>query len=97
MTIRKRIVLGILVLLLLISGIFAGCSSQNTQNTADAISILFVGNSHVRTGNVPGQLQALASLHGIEMTYVDVSINGSGLDGALRDNAIREIQNRNFE
>jgi len=43
------------------------------------------------------RLQTLANLHGIEVTYVDVSINGSGLDGALRDNAIREMQNRHFD
>ena len=94
MTQNKRVVFGILIVLILAS---SGCSNQNTHSAEESISILFVGNSHVRTGNVPGQLQALASLHGIEMTYVDVSINGSGLDGALRDNAIREMQSRNFD
>jgi len=97
MNINRKTALVILIALLLISGIFVGCASQAAPGTTDPISILFVGNSHVRTGNIPGQLQALASLHGIEMTYVDVSINGSGLDGALRDNAIREMQNRNFD
>jgi len=90
---NKRVVLGILILLIFVSS-FVGCSNHSTE---ESITILFVGNSHVRTGNVPGQLQALASLNGIEMTYIDVSINGSGLDGALRDNAIREMQNRNFD
>jgi len=95
---NKRVVLGILIVLILASCIFVGCSNQSTRRSAaESISILFVGNSHVRTGNVPGQLQALASLHGIEVTYVDVSINGSGLDGALRDNAIREMQNKHFD
>ncbi|MCL2368786.1 MAG: SGNH/GDSL hydrolase family protein [Oscillospiraceae bacterium] len=94
---NKRVALGILSMLILAFGMFVGCTNQNTYSTEESISILFVGNSHVRTGNVPGQLQALASSHGIEMTYVDVSINGSGLDGALRDNAIREMQNRNFD
>ena len=93
MNINGKIVFGILLMLVLI----VGCSSQNTHGTTDAVSILFVGNSHVRTGNVPGQLQALARLHGIEMTYVDVSRNGVNLDGAMRDNAIREMQNRNFD
>jgi len=97
MNLNKRAALGILIVLILTTGIFVGCSNQNTYSAEESISILFVGNSHVRTGNVPGQLQALASLHGIVMTYVDVSINGSGLDGALRDNAIREMQNRNFD
>ena len=94
---NKRIVFGVLVVLILASGILAGCSGRNMHNTTEPISILFAGNSHVRTGNVPGQLQSLADLHGIEITYVDVSINGSGLDGELRDNAIREMQNRSFD
>ncbi|MCL2574645.1 MAG: hypothetical protein FWE34_08875 [Defluviitaleaceae bacterium] len=89
--------LGILVMMMLALGIIAGCSSRNAYDAEDVVSILFVGNSHVRTGNIPRQLQELAGLHGIEISYVDVSINGSGLDGALRDNAIREMQNRNFD
>jgi len=97
MNLNKRAILGILIALILAFGIFSGCSNQNTHSAEESISILFVGNSHVRTGNVPGQLQALASLHGIEMMVVDVSINGSGLDGALKDNAIREMQNRHFD
>ena len=94
---NKRVMLVFLAVFILASSIFVGCSNQNTHNTEESISILFVGNSHVRTGNVPGQLQALANLHGIEIAYVDVSINGSGLDGALRDNAIKEMQNRHFD
>ena len=94
--INKKIVFGILVMQILVSVVLVGCANQNTQNTTDAVSILFVGNSHVRTGNIPGQLQALARLHGIEVTYVDVSRNGTNLDSAMRDNAIREMQNGNF-
>ena len=97
MGISKRIIVVIGVMLMLAAGIFVGCSNQNTFSTDESIAILFVGNSHMRTGNIPEQLQELASLHGIEITYVDVSINGSGLDGALRDNAIREMQNRSFD
>ena len=92
MNIHRKLVLGVLVMLVLV-----GCSNSNTYGTTEYVSILFVGNSHVRTGNIPGQLQTLAGMHGIEMTYVDVSINGSGLDGALRDNAISAMQNRNFD
>jgi len=65
MKIRKSI---LFMLLTLILAILVGCSNQNTHDTADTISILFVGNSHIRTGNVPAQLQALARLNGIEMT-----------------------------
>jgi len=97
MNLNKRLILGILIVLLFVSSIFVACSNQNTHNAEESVSVLFVGNSHVRTGNVPGQLQALASLHGIDMVYVDVSINGSGLDGRLRENAIREMQNRSFD
>ncbi|MCL2398912.1 MAG: SGNH/GDSL hydrolase family protein [Defluviitaleaceae bacterium] len=77
--------------------IFVGCSNQSTDNGYNSVSILFVGNSHIRTGNVPSQLQALARLHGIEITYVDVSENGVNLDGTMRDNAMREMQNGNFD
>ena len=97
MNLNKRVVFRILIVLIVVSSIFVGCSNQDTYNTKKPVTILFVGNSHVRTGNVPRQLQALANLHGIEMTYVDVSINGSGLDGALRYNAIREMQNKSFD
>jgi len=99
MNLNKRVMLAFLVVFILASSIFVGCSNQNTHNTTESISILFVGNSHVRTGNVPGQLQALANLHGIKITYVDVSINGPGfIYGEQRgDNAIREMQNRNFD
>ena len=97
MIIKKISLLGILLVLILTSSILAGCSNQAAPNTTETISILFAGNSHTRTGNVPGQLQALARLHSIEITYVDVSRNGSNLDGVMRDNAIREIQNRKFD
>jgi len=92
----KKIIIRVWAMLML-SFVFVGCTNQNISNAGESISILFVGNSHVRTGNVPGQLQELANLHGIELAYVDVSINGFGLDGALRDNAIREMQNGNFD
>jgi len=84
-------------MLIFIFGVLYGCSRQNAYDETDAISILFVGNSHVRTGNVPGQLQAIARSHGIKMSYVDVSRNGVNLDGVMRDNAMREMQNRNFD
>ncbi|MCL2873633.1 MAG: SGNH/GDSL hydrolase family protein [Defluviitaleaceae bacterium] len=95
--IHKSIKLIILVMLIFIFGVLYGCSRQNAYDETDAISILFVGNSHVRTGNVPGQLQAIARSHGIKMSYVDVSRNGVNLDGVMRDNAMREMQNRNFD
>ncbi|MCL2421765.1 MAG: hypothetical protein FWD03_07905 [Defluviitaleaceae bacterium] len=92
MKINRKMTSTILIMLIFSSSIFAGCSNQSAHDASDSISILFVGNSHVRTGNVPGQLQAIASLHGIELTYVDVSRNGANLDGAMRDNAIRRCK-----
>jgi len=94
MKIRKSI---LLVLLTLILTVLVGCSNQITHNTAHTVSILFVGNSHTRTGYIPSQIQALARLHGIEMTYLDVSINYVNLDGIMRENAIREMQSRSFD
>ena len=92
--ILKRVLLVFLSLTLASATVVVFAYSRNTM---DAVSILFVGNSHIRTGNIPGQLQALARLHGIEITYVDVSRNGVNLDGIMRDNAIREMQNGNFD
>lgn len=83
--------------IMLILGILVGCSGTSTYDTTDSISILFVGNSHIRTGNVPGQLQALARMHGIKITYVDVSRNGANIDGTMRDAAIIEMQSRHFD
>jgi len=94
---NRRMVLSVLLILLFVSSVLVGCSYQNTQYTSDTVSILFVGNSHTRTGYIPSQLQALARLHGIEMTYIDVSRNGVNLDGTMRDNAVREMQNGNFD
>ncbi|MCL2014668.1 MAG: hypothetical protein FWG68_00290, partial [Defluviitaleaceae bacterium] len=82
---------------LIIAGFLVVALSGRTTETAEtAVSILFVGNSHVRTGNVPAQLQAIARLHGINITYRDISSIGADL-GDSKDRAIREIQNGNFD
>ncbi|MCL2753677.1 MAG: hypothetical protein FWE44_05975 [Defluviitaleaceae bacterium] len=94
---NRKNALGTLIILMLIFGVFVGCSNQNFQDTTDTVSILFVGNSHVRTGNIPRQLQALARLHDIEIIYVDISRNGVNLGGTMRDSAMREMQNGNFD
>ena len=83
--------------LILTSIIIVGCSKPDNHVAENSVSILFVGNSHVRSGNVPEQLQMLARMHGIEMTVVDVSRNGANLDSTMRDNAIMEMQNRSFD
>ena len=82
---------------LIIAGFLVAVLSGRTTKTAEtAVSILFVGNSHVRTGNVPAQLQAIARLHGINITYRDISSIGADLSDS-KDRAIREIQNGNFD
>jgi len=83
--------------LILTSVILVGCTTLVNHYAENSVSILFVGNSHVCTGNVPEQLQMLARMHEIEMTVVDVSRNGANSDSAMRDDAIREMQNRDFD
>jgi len=87
-----------LIILLAISmTIFTACSNQNRYEAYNSISILFAGNSHIRTGNIPGQLQEIARLHGIEITYLDVSRNGVNLNGVMRNNAITKMNIQTFD
>jgi len=61
-----------------------------------SVSILFVGNSFTAAGNVPGQLQAIAGIHGIDIEYLDISAGGATLaDTSAR--AIRAMQDRSFD
>lgn len=68
----------------------------DSAGNQSAISILFIGNSMVFYGNVPGQLQAIAQENGVAITYKDISQNGASLS-EQRDNAIREIKARNYD
>ena len=43
----------------------------------NAISILFVGSSHVFVGDVPRQLKTIARMHDVEIIYKDISRHGN--------------------
>ena len=91
----KKVLIGIMFFVCVF--MFASCAGQNSHGENNSISILFVGNSHIRTGNMPHQVKELAALHGIDVEYLDVSINGQNLDGRNRNYAIVEMQSRNFD
>ena len=78
--------------------VFIGCDNQDIPEFEDdgSISILFVGNSFVFFGDVPGQLQSIAGANGVDITYVDISAGGATLSSSSR-NAIREMRNRRFD
>jgi len=83
-------------ILSLIPAAFAGYPNPYEVGNRGHVSILFVGNSFVFAGDIPGQLQTLVGAHGIEITYTDISAGGATLRN-LRNNAIREMQNRQFD
>jgi len=62
----------------------------------EAASILFVGNSFTRDGDIPGQLQTLAGASGIEIIYRGILRGGAILNDA-KDEAIEEMQTRRFD
>jgi len=68
----------------------------NLDDDRDYIAILFVGNSFVFYGDVPGQLQTLAGTQDIEVRYIDISTGGATLRDS-RDRAIQEMQGRIFD
>jgi len=82
----------------IISMVYFGNSIQllYEARNSDAISILFVGNSFLRDGDVPGQLQTLAGAAGIDMIYQGILRGGVTLDDA-RESAIEEMQSRRFD
>jgi hypothetical protein len=75
--------------------IFIGCSIQSKENI-ESISILFVGNSHVRTGDVPRQLQTISKFYGVDIRYIDVSKDFMALSDT-KDKAIKEMEKNNFD
>ena len=91
----KKVLIGIILSICVF--MLVGCSNQSNHNENDSVSILFVGNSHIRTGNMPRQIKELAALHGIDVEYVDVSINGQNLDGRNRNYAISQMQSHDFD
>lgn len=103
---KRTIILAIvLVAILTLTTIYAVLMDiivlRKTEDMAgpeSAIAILFVGSSHVFVGDVPGQLQAIAKLHGIDIIYKDLSRHGNrgGTLSELRVDAISEMQSRKF-
>ena len=78
--------------------VFVGCTNQGVREfeDTDAISILFVGNSFVFFGDIPGQLQAIANANDVEVVYIDISAGGATLSSSRR-NAVREMRNGRFD
>ncbi len=62
----------------------------------DSVKLLFVGNSHVYTGNVPRQLKALAGAEGVDISYRDISTHGASLEGSM-EKALDEMRTTDFD
>jgi len=97
---KKLPIWTIIVILTLVLAACVAVAFHNTEvidsdGSENPISILFVGNSHVFVGDVPGQLQTLSRANGIEIVYRDISRHGASLSDS-KENAIIEMQNRRF-
>ena len=73
--------------------------TEDMVGSENAISILFVGNSHVFVGELPRQLQTIARANDIEIIYMDISRHGNrgGTLSELRERAIIEMQSGRFD
>ena len=73
--------------------------TEDMVGSENAISILFVGSSHVFVGNAPSQLQTITKMYDIEIIYKDISRHGNrgGTLNELREQAINEIQSGRFD
>jgi hypothetical protein len=60
------------------------------------VSILFVGNSFVSTGNVPKQIKVLSKMYGVNVSYTSISPGGSSLDQS-KERAIKKMHNRAYD
>jgi len=96
----------VLVVILILATIYAVFTdiiilrkTEDMVGPENSIAILFVGSSHVFVGDVPGQLQAIAKMHGVDIIYKDMSRHGNrgGTLSELRDDAISEMQSRSFD
>ena len=70
--------------------------TEDMVGSENSISILYVGNSHVFVGDVPRQLQTIARMYDVDITYKDLSRHGASLSDSM-DNAIRDIQSGRFD
>ncbi len=104
---KRFIALGIIVIVVLalafIYAVFTdGIVLRTTEDmvgSENAISILFVGNSQVFVGELPRQLKLIAKMYDVEIIYKDLSRheNRGGTLSELKENAIREMQDRRYD
>jgi hypothetical protein len=59
------------------------------------ITILYIGNSFVYTGNVPKQVRVLAKLYGVDSSYKSVSKGGGSLSDTM-DAAMRAMDKKQY-
>lgn len=73
--------------------------TEDMAGSEDAISILFVGSSHIFVGGLPGQLQTISQIYDVEIIYKDISRHGNrgGTLNELKDSAISEIRSGRFD
>jgi len=104
---KRTIILAvILVVILILAAVYAVFTDiiilRKTEDMAgpeNAIAILFIGSSQVFVGDVPGQLQAIAKMYGVDIIYKDISRHGNrgGTLSELREDAISEMQSGRFD
>ena len=73
--------------------------TEDMIGAESSISILYVGNSQVFVGKLPRQLQTIARMHDVAITYKDISVHGNrgGSLSELKESAIGEIQSGRFD
>ena len=73
--------------------------TEDMNDSENAVSMLWVGSSHVFVGNVPQQLQVLSGANGIEIIYKDLSKHGNrgGTLSELSVEAITEMQDYRYD
>ena len=80
---------------LLALAMLAACS-QGAGNNESEISILYVGNSFVYTGDVPKQVRVLAGMYGVNCSYKSVSRGGGNLSDTM-DAAFRAMDKKQYD
>jgi len=105
---KRQIVIATVILLVIIAlatiyaelaGFIIIRKTEDMSGSEDAISILFVGNSHVFVGNLPQQLKTIARMHNVEIDYKDLSrhANRGGTLSELRESAISEMRSKQYD
>lgn len=97
---RKRL-LSLLLAGSMLLVILSGCAVPEEEEVEyivpeGAISILFIGNSFVYVGDVPGQMQTLAKMYGIDMVSLSICPPGASLEDN-REDALKAIEKYSFD